>query len=145
MKTPTLISEIATVFGSQAIVVSIDVRQQDGDSWEVFIDDGRTATGRDPVSWAHEVESRGAGEILIQDIGRDGAGTGYDVALIRAVAAATRLPVIACAGVGRYEHFVDGVRAGASAVAAANIWHFKELVDLGAKRTMAKAGINVRL
>ena len=144
-RTPELITEGAKVFGSQAIVVSIDVLRHPDNRSEVFIDGGDTPTGRKPEEWAREVEERGAGEILVQSIDRDGTGRGYDLDLIHAVASATTIPLIACGGVGRYEHYADGIRAGASAVAAANIWHFKELSDRGGKRALAKAGINVRL
>ncbi len=143
--TPGLITAGAQLFGSQAIVVSIDVRSFEDGGWEVFTEGGRHATGLDPVAWARQVESLGAGEILLQSIDRDGGGSGYDLDLIKAVAGATRIPVIACSGVGRFEHYAEGVRAGASAVAAANLWHFKELADRSGKRAMAKAGINVRL
>jgi cyclase len=112
---------------------------------EVFFDGGLTATGLDPVVWAIEAERRGAGEVLLQSINRDGTGAGYDLELIREIVSATTVPVIACSGVGRYEHYAEGIRAGASAVAAANIWHFKELSDRGGKRALARAGINVRL
>lgn len=143
--TPEIITEGAKVFGSQAIVVSIDaLRHKDG-SWEVYINGGRTPTGKRPEDWAQEVEERGAGEILIQSIDRDGTGRGYDLDLISSVASATTIPVVACSGVGRYEQYADGIRAGASAVAAANIWHFKELSDRGGKRALLKAGIDVRL
>jgi cyclase len=142
---PSLITEGAKLFGSQAIVVSIDVLRRSDGSTEVFIDGGHTPTGMRPEDWARQVEDRGAGEILLQSIDRDGTGRGYDLDLIQTVASATTIPVIACGGVGRYEHYVEGMQAGASAVAAANIWHFKELSDRGGKRTLAKAGINVRL
>lgn len=145
VRAPNLITEGATLFGSQAIVVSIDVLRRPDGSTEVFIDGGHTPTGMKPEDWAHQVEEKGAGEILLQSIDRDGTGCGYDLDLIRVIASATTIPVIACGGVGCYEHYVDGIRAGASAVAAANIWHFKELSDRGGKRALAKAGINVRL
>jgi cyclase len=145
VKTPTLITEGARVFGNQAIVVSIDaIRHGDGRT-EVFVDGGRTPTGLTPDAWAAEAERRGAGEILLQSIDRDGTGSGYDAELIRSVAAATTIPVIACGGVGVYEHYAAGVRAGAAAVAAANIWHFKELSDRNGKRALARAGIEVRI
>lgn len=144
-QSPDLITQGAKVFGSQAIVVSIDaVRHSDGHT-EVFVEGGRTPTGLRPEDWAREVENRGAGEILLQSIDRDGSGRGYDLELISAVSSATTIPVIACSGIGRYEQYADGIRAGASAVAAANIWHFKELSDRSGKRALAKAGINVRL
>jgi len=144
VRTPELITQAATAFGSQAVVVSIDaLRHPDGRA-EVFIDGGKTPTGLRPEDWAREAERRGAGEILLQSIDRDGTGAGYDVDLIRAVSSVTTVPVIACSGVGLYEHYADGIRAGASAVAAANIWHFKELSDRGGKRALARAGVDIR-
>jgi imidazole glycerol-phosphate synthase subunit HisF len=145
VRTPELITEGARQFGSQAMVVSIDVLRHPDGRPEVFTDGGRTATGLAPAAWARAAEEHGAGEILLQSIDRDGAGTGYDLALIAEVAQATRIPVIACSGVGRYEDYAKGIEAGASAVAAANIWHFKDLADRGGKRALAKAGIDVRL
>ncbi len=143
-RTPELITAGAKVFGSQAIVVSIDTKRFDG-AMEVMVDGGRTRTGVSSVELAKQAEDRGAGELLLQSIDRDGTGEGYDLELIHAVASAVKIPVIACSGVGRYEHYVDGIRAGASAVAAANIWHFKELSDRGGKRALAKGGVDVRL
>jgi len=145
VRDPALITDGARAFGSQAVVVSIDVRRHADGRAEVMIDGGRTPAGRDPADWAHEAEDHGAGEILLQSIDRDGTGLGYDTDLIHAVAARVRVPVIACSGVGVYEHYAAGVRAGASAVAAANLWHFKELSDRGGKRALARAGVNVRL
>jgi cyclase len=144
-QTPDLITQASKVFGSQAVVVSIDVLRHDDGRLEVFVDGGKQATGLDPADWAKQVEALGAGEILVNSIDRDGTGAGYDIDLIKNVAAATTLPVIALGGVGRYEHYADGIKAGASAVAAANIWHFKELSDRGGKRALAKAGISIRL
>lgn len=145
VRTPDLIVEGARTFGSQAIVVGIDVRRAEDGTTEVFVDGGRTATGLAPEAWAAEAEACGAGEIFLQSIDRDGTGRGYDVPLIEAVAAATTVPVIACGGVGVFEHYAAGIRAGASAAAAANIWHFKELSDRGGKRALARAGVDVRL
>lgn len=142
---PELLRKGAKLFGSQAMVLSIDTMRHPDGRTEVFIDGGRTATGKTPEEWAREGEAHGAGEILLQSIDRDGAGRGYDVELIRAVCATVKIPVIACSGVGRYEHYRDGVDAGAAAVAAANIWHFRELSDRGGKQALAKAGIDVRL
>ena len=144
VRTPELITAGARVFGSQAIVVCIDVARRADGRTEVLIDGGRTPTGHDPVAWACDVEARGAGEILLQSVDRDGTARGYDLELIRSVADATTIPVIALGGVGRYEHYVDGIRAGASAVAAANIWHFKDLADRGGKLALVKGGIDVR-
>jgi imidazole glycerol-phosphate synthase subunit HisF len=142
---PGLISEGARLFGSQAIVVCIDCRQFSDGRREVFVEGGRRATGLSPFDWVKEVTARGAGEILLQSIDRDGTARGYDLELIREVARISTVPVIALGGVGRYENYVEGIRAGADAVAAANIFHFKELSDRNAKRTMNKAGIPVRL
>lgn len=143
--TPELITQGAKVFGSQAIVVSIDVLRHADGNCEVFIAGGKTATGRTPQDWAKEAQERGAGEILLNSIDRDGTARGYDLDLISSVAENTSIPIIACGGVGRYEDYAAGIKAGASAVAAANIWHFKELSDRGGKRALAKAGIEVRL
>ncbi len=144
-RTPELITAGAKAFGNQAIVVCVDVRQHADGRREVFIDGGREATGFDPVKWVGEAIERGAGEILLQSIDRDGTARGYDLELIKAVTAASSVPVVALGGVGRYEHYVEGIKAGADAVAAANIFHFKELSDRQGKRTMIKAGISVRL
>lgn len=145
VRAPELITEGAQVFGSQAIVVSIDVVRDADDSPIVVIDGGRERTGLNAVDWAHEVEERGAGEILLQSVDRDGTGRGYDLDLIAAVSAATTIPIVALGGVGGYEDYAEGVEAGASAVAAANIWHFKEMSDRGGKRALARAGVDVRV
>jgi cyclase len=142
---PDLLAEGARTFGNQAMVVSIDVRRHADGNCEVFVDGGRRATGHDPVWWAKQVEALGAGEIFLTSIDRDGAARGYDLDLVGAVARATSIPIIACGGVGRYEDFAKGINAGASAVSAANIFHFKELSDRNAKRTMKSAGIEVRI
>lgn len=144
-RTPELINQSATLFGNQAIVVSIDVLRHSDGRTEVIVDGGRTPTGLKPEHWAREVEQRGAGEILLQSIDRDGTGRGYDLDLIQVVSSTTSIPVVACGGVGRYEDYANGISAGASAVAAANIWHFKEMSDRGGKRALARAGIEVRL
>jgi cyclase len=143
-ETPELITQVSKRFGAQAMVVSIDARQTEN-GYEVMTQGGRTGTGRDPVSWAKEAEDRGAGEILLQSLDRDGGGTGYDTTLIEQVSQAVTIPVIACSGVGVYEHYAKGLKAGADAVAAANIWHFKELADRGGKRALQRAGFDVRM
>jgi cyclase len=142
---PNIISAGATTFGSQAIVVSIDVYTHVGGRGEVFTNCGRTATGIDPLAWALEAERLGAGEILLQSIGRDGTGEGYDVDLISRLSSRLTIPLIACSGAGKFEDYARAINAGASAAAAANIWHFKELSDRHGKQAMARAGINVRL
>lgn len=145
VRTPELITQGAKVFGSQAVVLSLDAFRHEDGRYEVFIGNGKEPTGKTPVDWAREAESRGAGEILIQCINRDGTGEGYDLGLISEVVAVTKIPVIACSGVGMYEQYAEGIKAGAAAVAAANIWHFKELSDRGGKRALARAGVNVRI
>lgn len=142
---PALIEQAAGRFGNQAVVVSIDVLRHEDGCCEVVTDRGREKTGMAPDEWAKRVEERGAGEILLQSIDRDGSGRGYDLALIEQVARATTIPVIALGGVGIFEHYAKAIQAGASAAAAANLWHFKELADRAGKRAMARAGIPVRL
>ena len=144
VRNPDLIKQGADEFGSQAIVVSIDVKRKDKNNWEVYINGGRTPTGLKAQDWARNVERLGAGELLVQCIDDDGTGEGYDLELIRQFVSCTNIPLIACSGVGIYEHYVEGIEAGALAVAAANIWHFKELTDRNAKRVMQQAGINIR-
>lgn len=142
---PELITKIATRFGSQCAVASIDVRAQEGGGWRCFSHAGRTPTGRDVLEWAREVEDRGAGEILVTSIERDGTMEGYDLALIEQVAGVVRIPVIASGGAGNYDHMVAAVlQGGASAVAAASIFHFTEQTPAGAKAALAAAGVPVR-
>ncbi|WP_424992304.1 imidazole glycerol phosphate synthase subunit HisF [Oceaniradius stylonematis] len=143
-RTPELITAGAKRFGAQAIVISMDVRSTGDTTGEVVIDGGRTSTGQDPVQWAKEVEDRGAGEILLQVVERDGTGEGYDLDLIHRVSSSINIPLIACSGVGRFEDYAKGLEAGASAVAAANIWHFKEMADRGGKRALKRAGVDIR-
>ncbi len=143
--TPAIVAAGAQQFGNQAIVVSIDVRRHEDRSCEVFTSGGHRATGLDPVDWARQVEDLGAGEILLNSIDRDGTGEGYDLELISSVTSAVTIPVVAVGGVGVYEHLAPAVlEAGASAVSAANIFHFKELSDRQAKRALRRAGIDVR-
>ena len=143
---PTLITRIAERFGSQAVVVAIDARRhQNRSRWEAFTQGGRTGTGRDTVAWAREAESRGAGEILLTSMDRDGTGAGFDCDLTRAVAESVRIPVIASGGAGGAQHFVEVFRAGrADAALAASIFHygFSCLRDL--KRQIGSQGIPVR-
>lgn len=143
--TPELVTRLSKRYGAQAVVVSIDTYRHEDGGLEVFTDGGQTATGKDPVAWARQLEDLGAGEILLQSINRDGKGTGYDLDLIAAVSGGVSIPVIACSGVGVYEHYAKGIEAGASAVAAANIWHFKELSDRNGKRALKRAGVNIRM
>jgi cyclase len=134
---PTVITGIANRFGSQAVVVAIDAKRSgDGSDWEAFTHGGRAATGRDAIEWAQEAEGRGAGEILLTSMDRDGTGNGFDCELTRAVADSVRIPVIASGGAGGAQHFVEVFREGhADAALAASIFHygFSRLTDLKEK------------
>ncbi len=141
---PDLITEGAKIFGRQAIVVSVDAKKNAAGEYEVYTNRGRNPTGTLVSEWVSQVEDSGAGEILLQSIDEDGMGEGYDTDLIRLVCSKVTIPVIACSGVGQFEDYAAGIKAGASAVAAANLWHFKELADRAGKRALSKAGIQVR-
>ena len=144
VQNPALVSEASELFGAQCIVVAIDARRVD-QSWEVYTHGGRTPTRIDAVQWACEVVARGAGEILLTSMDRDGTKDGFDVALTRAVSEAVSVPVIASGGVGELEHLVAGVVEGkADAVLAASIFHFGEYTVAEAKDYMAAANIEVR-
>lgn len=143
---PAFITEAAKSFGSQCVVVSMDVKTNSTGSYEVFANSGTEATGKTPTAWAKEVEELGAGEIFLNSIDRDGSKKGYDLDLIRSVSEAVKIPVIACGGVGVMSHFVDGlVIGGASAVAAANIFQHIEHSTIIAKSFLQKAGVDMRL
>ncbi|ARN79928.1 imidazole glycerol phosphate synthase subunit HisF [Methylocystis bryophila] len=140
------VREAAEKFGSQCIVVAIDAKRVGEGRWEIFTHGGRRPTGIDAVEYAKEVAALGAGEILLTSMDRDGAKSGFDLALTRAVADAVTIPVIASGGVGALDHLVEGVRQGhASAVLAASIFHFGEFTIGQAKRHMAQAGLAMRL
>lgn len=142
---PGLIDAAASRFGAQCVVASIDVRRLDEGGYRCFSHAGTRDTGREVLAWARELADRGAGEILLTSIERDGSMTGYDLALVERVARAVDIPVIASGGAGSYQHMIDVVQqAGASAVAAASIFHFTELTPAGAKAAMQAAGIPVR-
>ena len=146
VENPDLITGCADAFGSQAVVVAIDAKARAGGGWEVFTYGGRTATGLDVVDYARDAVTRGAGEILLTSMDRDGAKSGYDTALLAAVTAAVRVPVIASGGAGTTDHLVDAVKlGGADAVLAASIFHFGEISINEAKTAMAEAGIAMRL
>ncbi len=145
VKNPRLITEAARRFGSQCVVVAIDAKQR-GRSWEVFVHGGRTPTGKDAVRWAREAQKRGAGEILLTSMDRDGTRDGYDLGLTRAVSRAVRIPVIASGGVGTLKHLADGIRrGGADAVLAASIFHYGEFTVPQAKRYLKRHGVPVRV
>ena len=149
---PELITEIATEFGAQCVVCAIDAKRRTDDDrqpaangWEVYLHGGRTPTGIDAIEWAQEAVRRGAGEILLTSMDRDGTREGFDLDLTQAIVDAVTVPVIASGGVGSIEHLVEGVAVGrADAVLAASIFHFREHTVADAKAEMSAAGIHVR-
>lgn len=146
---PELLTEAAAAFGAQCVVAAIDARRRDAATadagWDVVVHGGRTSTGRDAVAWAAECERRGAGEILLTSMDRDGTKSGFDLELLRQVSGAVNVPVIASGGAGSSEHLVAGIAEGhAAAVLAASIFHFGELSIAQVKADMAAAGLPVR-
>jgi cyclase len=141
---PGLVGELAGVFGAQCVVLAIDAKRRQDGGWEVYVAGGRTATGRDALAWAREGVDRGAGEILLTSMDRDGTKDGYDLDLTRAISEAVDVPVIASGGVGAPEHMVDGFAAGADAVLAASIFHYGEHSVAAVKARLAEAGVPVR-
>jgi cyclase len=142
---PGLVTEAARKFGSQCVVVAVDAkRRPDGGGWEVFTHGGRRGTGIDAVSWCQQMEERGAGEILLTSMDRDGTGQGFDTALLREVCRKTRLPVIASGGVGTLAHFAAGAEAGATGLLAASVFHFGTFTIAEVKHSLATAGLPVR-
>ena len=145
VKDPSLIEKASAHFGAQCVVAAIDAKQCAVDAWQVYIHGGRTPTGIDAVAWAEEVAALGAGEILLTSMDRDGARTGFDLKLTRAVSEAVDIPVIASGGVGSLADLVAGVKeGGADAVLAASIFHYGEFTIGQAKAAMAAAGVEVR-
>ncbi len=147
LQRPELIDELAGVFGAQCVVLAIDAKQrQDGASgWEAYLAGGRTPTGRDVLEWAREAVERGAGEILLTSMDRDGTSDGYDLALTAAVSEAVGVPVIASGGAGRLEHLAEALAAGADAVLCASIFHYGRFTIAEAKAHLAAAGLPVRI
>ena len=147
VKNPELLSIAAAAFGSQAVICAIDAKRVGkADKWEVYLAGGRIPTGIDAVAWAEEAARRGAGEILLTSMDRDGTKEGFDLALTRAVARAVPIPVIASGGVGSLEHFAEGIIEGeADAVLAASVFHFGTFSIRQVKEYMASQGIPVRL
>jgi imidazole glycerol-phosphate synthase subunit HisF len=142
---PELIGELAAVFGAQCVVLAIDARRA-SDRYEVYVNGGRTPTGRDAIAWAREGVERGAGEILLTSMDRDGTEDGYELELTKAVSAVVDVPVIASGGAGTLDHLVEAIRdGGADAVLAASIFHYGVFSIEQAKRHMLHAGIPVRL
>ena len=145
LKTPELITTLAKRYGSQAVIVAIDAKKQD-DRYAVYVRSGQAATPRDAVEWAREATDRGAGEILLTSIDRDGTKAGFDCAMTAAVSDAVNIPVIASGGAGTFEHFADVFRDGrADAALAASIFHFNERSVIELKRFLSTAGIPVRI
>ena len=149
LRTPGLITDTATRFGAQCVVVAIDARRVPGEGaarWEVFTHGGRRSAGVEAVAWAAEAERRGAGELLVTSMDRDGTKDGYDLDLLRAISDAVGIPVIASGGAGTLDHLADGLRIGrADAVLAASIFHFRTFTVRQAKEHLAARGIAVRL
>jgi cyclase len=143
---PDLVGELADVFGAQCVVLAIDAKARaDGSGFEVFVAGGRRATGLDAVAWAREGVERGAGEILLTSMDRDGTNAGYDLALTRAVAEAVGVPVIASGGAGTLDHLVEALAAGADAALVASLFHFGAFTVGEAKEHLARAGVPVRV
>jgi imidazole glycerol-phosphate synthase subunit HisF len=142
---PELLDELAEVFGAQCVVLAIDAKARaDAEGWEVYVAGGRTPTGRDTLAWAREGTNRGAGEILLTSMDRDGTNAGYDLDLTGAVAEATGVPVIASGGAGELDDLVDALRAGADAVLCASIFHYGRYTVGDVKRHLIRAGVPVR-
>jgi cyclase len=145
VRDPSLINRASEAFGAQAIVAAVDAKKT-GDSWNVFVKGGTEDTGKDALEWMKEVEQRGAGEILLTSMDRDGTKAGFDLELLKKVNEQVRIPVIASGGAGTIQHCVDAVEiANADAVLAASIFHFKEIEISDLKSEMSKKGIPVRL
>jgi imidazole glycerol-phosphate synthase subunit HisF len=146
VRKPELLQRCADRFGTQCVVVAIDAKRRDRGGWEVFVDAGRTPTGRDAVAWATESATlRGAGEIMLTSMDRDGTGLGYDLELLEAVCAAVPVPVIASGGAGELRHFAEALAPGrADAALAAGRFHVGELTIARVKEHLARMGIAVR-
>src|SRR5919198_237265 len=143
VREPELLARCADRFGTQCMVVAIDAKRRDGDGWEVWVDAGRTPTGRDAVAWAAEATvRRGAGEVLVTSMDRDGTGAGYDLDLLVAMADAVSVPVVASGGAGTVDHFAEALTAGrADAVLAASRFHDGLLTIGEVKRALADRGV----
>jgi cyclase len=146
VRDPSLLARCADRFGTQCMVIAIDAKRRGG-GWEVYVDAGHTATGRDAVGWANEATTRyGAGEVLLTSMDRDGTGQGYDLDLLRAIAGAVAVPVVASGGAGEPAHFAEALTEGrADAVLAASRWHDRDLTIREVKEHLAARGIPVRL
>lgn len=144
VKDPDLITKASAAFGAQAIVAAVDAKKNN-DSWNVYIKGGTEDTGLDALEWMQEVEKRGAGEILLTSMDRDGTKSGFDIELLKKVNSLVHIPVIASGGAGTVQHCIDAVKlANADAVLAASIFHFKEIEIKDLKKQMQESGIEVR-
>ncbi len=144
IKNPDLISQAANKFGAQCVVVAIDAKKNSSGNFEIFTHGGKKPTGIEAIGWAKKVESLGAGEILLTSMDRDGTKAGYDLDLIEKITSHVSIPVIASGGVGKLEHLHEGLRAGASAILAASIFHFKTFSISQAKDFLSEKGIEMR-
>ena len=146
LKRPEMIKQAAEKFGNQCVVVAIDAKARPEGGFDVYLNGGRVNTGRDAVEWALEAEDLGAGEILLTSMDCDGVKNGYDIALTKAIASKVKIPVIASGGAGNYEHMYQAIRdGGASAVAAASIFHFTEQTPKEAKEYLFQRGVPTRI
>jgi imidazole glycerol-phosphate synthase subunit HisF len=146
LQRPELLDELAMRFGAQCVVLAIDAKQSfEQNGWEAYVAGGRTSTGRDVVAWAQEAVERGAGEILLTSMDRDGTNNGYDLPLTSAVSAAVSVPVIASGGAGELEHLAQALKVGADAALCASIFHYGQHTIGEAKAHLATAGIPVRV
>ncbi len=144
VKRPEFVREAAEKFGAQCIVVAIDAKKTGDAKWEIFTHGGRNTTGIDAVAWAQQMAEYGAGELLVTSMDRDGTKSGFDTALIKQIAARTRVPIIASGGVGTLQHFADGARAGATGLLAASVFHFGQFTIAQVKEALSADGIAVR-
>jgi cyclase len=146
VRNPNLINEAAWRFGAQCVVVAIDARRNgDSNSWQVYLNGGRVPAEIDAVEWAREAESRGAGEILLTSMDTDGTQNGFDLPMLRAISNAVNIPVIASGGAGTLHHFYEAIDAGASAVLAASVFHYKTFRVREVKVYLASKGVPVRV
>ena len=146
VKRPELIKEAADKFGTQCIVVAIDAKRQKDNNWEVFINGGRTPTGKDAIEWAKKAASLGAGEILLTSMDRDGTKDGYDIELTKKISEAVSIPIIASGGCGTLEHFREALTEGeADAALAASVFHFKEFSIKQVKEYLKSKNVEMRI
>ena len=146
VKNPDFIEEAALRFGSQCIVLAMDVKRRMGGGWDVYVNGGRVNTGKDALEWAREGVRRGAGEILLTSMDTDGVGEGFDISVTRAIAKAVNVPVIASGGAGTMEHFKDALTIGcADAALAATLFHYRILEIKTLKEYLSREGVPVRL